>query len=148
MVPRSSSLHSGKRVCTWGEVTVWINVAGARTPARYCRRCPCECRKTDRRAVLLRAALPCKRAADPCLQLKIAQVPNLRRVRWIGGLPCSSLLKQGGPWLTGMHVRKRLVPVSLALPQAHREVASEVVWCLTVLLLAWPQHCSDAVSYV
>lgn len=42
------------------------------------------------------------------------------------GGSCSSLLKQGRPWLGGTHARKELVPVSLASLQAHGEVAAEV----------------------
>lgn len=55
-----------------------------------------------------------------------ANCVSLRRAQWIGGLPCSSSLKQGGPWLSGMHAGNGLVPVSPASLQVHREVASVV----------------------
>lgn len=37
-----------------------------------------------------------EKAPHLCLQLLIAQVPALQGARWIGELPESSLLKQGG----------------------------------------------------
>lgn len=72
-----------------------------------------------------------EKAPDLCLQLLIAQVPALQGARWIGELPGSSFLKRVGPWVGGVHARKGLVWVWPASLQAHREVAPEVVWCLT-----------------
>lgn len=50
-----------------------------------------------------------EKAPDLCLQLLVAQVLLCRGPGGIGELPGSSFLKQGSPWIGGVHSREGLV---------------------------------------
>lgn len=70
---------------------------------------PLQARESRQWGSAAQGSISLEKAPDLCLQFLTARVPALQGDRWIGELPGSSFLKQGCPWIGGVHARKGLV---------------------------------------